>query len=218
MMTHERIQESLPKLAAGTLEKGQRHELEEHVSACAECREWLETYRLLDATLTPTETHPQADNLARFALQADADDELDAHLASCGECRREIELSRRAVAFARDGTDLQRASGLQAWWRPAITGRRLALAAAVLLVTVAAPFLTWRLARPAVHENYDLSGTDIGGVTTIAANSSITAAQTEILSGAQVTLVAGNVVAFGEGFSVADGASLAIEIRTEDSL
>ena len=113
MSTHDRILESLPEFAAGTLRKGQRLEFDQHVSTCAECREWLETYRLLEATLTPTETHPQADDLARFALHSELDGGLDAHLVSCGDCRREIEFGRSAVAFARDGTDLQSAGIIQ---------------------------------------------------------------------------------------------------------
>ena len=216
MIKHKTLQESLPAFAAGTLRKEQRLEFDQHVSTCAECREWLETYRLLETSLTPTEAHPPADDLARFALQSELDGGLDAHLASCNDCRREIELSRSAVAFARDGTDLQSASGRQAW-RSAITGQRFAIAATLLLAVVSIPFLTLRLARETARVDYDLSGKSLGGNQTITAENSIMATRTVIVPGAEVTLRAGEVVALGEGFSVGSGASLIIEIQNTAS-
>ena len=215
MMTHENLQASLPDFAAGALSEDRCLAVEEHVTACAECREWLETYRLLETALTPVADHPAAEELANCALFSELDVELDAHLATCASCSEEIEISRAAVAFARDEGDAEGTVG----WSPRVSGRQLALAAAILLAVIGTPLLTNRLSTPAAGtENYELSGKNVSGVTTIVADSSITAAEMEILSGAEVTLEAGEVVTFGEGFSVGADASLSIEIRTKDSL
>lgn len=212
-MPHAELEMMLSEYADGSLGQRMHEEVEAHVARCDRCGEWLETYRLLQASLGGEGgEHPSAEELARCALtdQAGGDD-LQEHLGGCDDCRREIALTRSAVANARDESSSELATTLRnPWWRPKVNAL-VAAAAAVLVVAVALPRFLSRHGG-GIFDRAALADEFMTGNHVITAADSITAVRTEVVNGADLTLRAGKVVELGDGFSVDSGANFKIEI------
>ena len=215
-MRHSEAEIVLVDYAAGDLAGERRRALEDHLSRCPRCREWLATYRLYDAVLSPGgegPDHPDAEVAARLAAAPESLPRrrraaLESHLESCGACRTEVALARQAVEHARTG-------GAPAASRAATATARLWLAAAVFAATIGAAI--WLVASHARRPPKDLRWSDATtvGEVTLVARHSITAEDSRVGPGSNVRLRAGGRVAFGNGFSVGDGGSLVVELTGE---
>ncbi len=222
-MSHSEMNLQLADYAAGGLEPKARGRLEEHLTECADCAEWLATYRLLSSGIE-TDTHPSSRLIAEFALAADNVSQFERgrildHLETCTDCAREVDLSRKAVRAARAEPAWQAAADadrkrpferLQLWARTQVESpMRLAAAAGLILAVVIG---TGVLLSPA-DSGGSSSTTALHGTSVLEAGDQILMADTSVEKGADVTVRAGTVVALGEGFSVASDASLTIELE-----
>ena len=168
--------------------------------------------------------HVEAGLLARYALQPEGlshneRERCGAHLEVCADCRQDLELSRTAVLAAREGEPEREPARPRiltfAVRRPAArVAQRIALAAGLILAAGSAFFIGSSLQDR--HQRV-LSGVDFDGVETMTARESILVNHSTLRSGARVALEGGEVVAFGEGFSVEEGAGLTISIGAGDS-
>jgi hypothetical protein len=99
-MNHDQICERLPWLLNGTLEAGERGEVEEHLKSCKACRQALAETRLAwDAF----DQHIPTEQLVAHAWGDQGVDRqvIEEHLRSCPQCAAELELvgiSRRLEA------------------------------------------------------------------------------------------------------------------------
>ena len=193
-------------------------EIEEHLDGCADCRAWVDDYRLFAATLAGRDEHPTADQLARRAVDAElleppARTWVSEHLEECGDCRRQMELTARAVADARERPR---------WWAvlggssplPKPVAVQLALAASLVLAVILG-FVLWPsavtpTANVATLQDLVLSGDDLQGSRVVEAPGSVTA-DSVIETGTEVVIRAGETVVLANGFTVSSGASLVVE-------
>jgi hypothetical protein len=212
-MNHSQANDLLTGFISGVLDPSSRHEVEQHVADCEDCRSWVATYRffseaLQDPVASPAE-HLSSHELCAFILTPGSLDAVtrlrcEQHLEVCSRCRREQTLVREAVAAAREvrGSLAIFAGGRGATKWPT----RLAMAASLLLLIGA-------LAVLSVQRNpdeYTLRSGRLEGRQTYKATDSIVIEATEVSPGALLTLQAGEKVAFGEGFSVRSDATLKV--------
>lgn len=217
-MNHTEATQLLDDYLTGTLEGRELAGLEEHLGGCADCRGWVDDYRLFAASLAGQAEHATSDQLARRAVDPELLEPservwVSEHLVECGDCRRQVELTARAVAGARERPR---------WWAvhggasplPKPVAARLALAASLLLA-VTLSFLLWPSAGtptgdvPA-QQNLVLSEHDLQGSRLVEARGSVTA-DSVIEAGTEVVIRAGESVVLANGFSVSSGASLVVE-------
>lgn len=206
-MSHRDTRELLPDFAQGRLEAEGRAAIEEHLAVCPACREWLETYHLLGRALAAQEEteHPDSADLAAWAAR---NDELPpgaaAHLEGCAECGREVELLTAAIRAARGAEQIEEVESRRL--RPRRGRMAIAWTAAaslVLLVLAGSLLLDFRGDE---ERDYVISGVTLSGEETISARS-IHASAAKILPGSAVVFEAGELIALGEDFVVASGAT-----------
>ncbi len=202
-MKHHDAIEWLPDLAEDCLGAPTEAEVKAHVAGCGECQDWLQTYRLVAQTLSRREVaaahaHPSADRLARHAVGSGLVDEVEhlelaMHLHACNVCRAAVTLGRAAVAASDKTTGgaaspprLRAAAGRFRPWR-------LPLAAGLVLGLLALPFLL----RPRPRDQ-EISGEYFLSNRVITAGRSISASDTTIGAGAEVTFRVGEAVILGE--------------------
>jgi len=189
--------------------------LEAHLEGCQECRDWVDTYRLLGASLTENpvqpvhDEHPESGDLCDFALDTGglglvARERVERHLEDCGECLHEAELVRSAVVTTVDvGSPAFKLAGRIRKFATSPGG--LALAAALVLM-IGGLVMVDRLPT-SIPDQYQLIGQSINGIQVVEANRSIFVEDAELEPGSQLKLNS-PVVAFGDGFSVRSGATL----------
>ena len=217
-MRHDDAIQLLDDYLSESLGPGECAELEEHLDGCADCRAWLDDYRLFAAALAGEAEHPTSDQLARRAVESELVEPSEQawvgeHLEECGDCRRQLELTARAVAGARERPRRWSVFG-GASPLPKPVAVRLALAASLLLV-VTLGFVLWPSAGPSTagngaQQDLVLSADDLQGSRVVEAPGSVTA-ESVIESGAEVVIRAGETVVLANGFSVSSGASLVVE-------
>ena len=206
------VSRQLSDYAAGRLDPPDRRRIESHLAGCPDCTSWLETYRVLVSVVD--RRHPESERLARYALTPELLSEeqrasLGRHLEGCADCRREVELTQAAVARGREASRQtalrRRAAALSP--RPS----RLALAASVTLLLLTGAALLFRASSG--PDNGAASAQTLQGTQVLEAEHEILLAATEIATGADITVRAADVVALGEGFSLAADATLTIEVN-----
>ena len=185
--------------------------------------------------------HPSSEQLAHLAVDAESltapeRGQLATHLEECDECRRELELSREALAAGREEPAVAR---LPLRLPSRAVALRLALAASMALALGLA-FIANRSnsadhgppavsdaqlpgrpvagalgagQRAAAHGDQDrrLDEEDLVGTQVIEAEG-VLAANSNVQSGSDITLRAGEMVFLGDGFSIGSSANLGIEI------
>ena len=233
-MDHREAKRLLVDLAAGELDQSTRNEVTAHVEECVACRAWLETRDLL-ASLAPVENgieHPESDLLAEAAARPEALDEpggsvVREHLEICASCRREVELVRDALLASRpDAAHPGFVGGprqSRRWWYVAAaafigvialrfflpaetTNRRVVdLQPGGAVAPVVESTGTWT-GSPVES----ITGEEINGTRLIEAEGSLTLSRVKITDGAKVTIFAGDVVAFGDGFQIGSGTSVTV--------
>ena len=208
-MRHEEARRHLTALAAGELEEPLRSTVEAHAADCPDCRGWRQTHRAVKRAVAggaDPSHHPSSAELAAWALDPEGPAAADlAHLESCAGCREDLELGRRAVLEARA------AAGME----PPAAGRggsrrrraRLAIAAACVGAVLVGGLLLRSPSPP--RAAYRMSNETLTGSRLIAAESSIRADAVEIAQGSNITFEAGDSIALGDGFVVANGATFA---------
>lgn len=222
-MNHLQAAEKLTRFAEESLGEAERRELEVHLGSCAECRDWLETQRALAAVLEPAAperpapVHLTSEDLCAFALAEETLDEVTRqrcarHLWDCLECEEEVGLVRAATAAGRGEPAPEAVPAVRGGdesrdgrWLP-----RIAVAAGLVLA-VAVGFL-WRGASP-VSADRQLSEASLTEQTTVRASGSILVETTRVETGGDLTLESGNTVAFGDGFRIDSGGSLAVVLE-----
>ncbi len=211
---HELIRAELESYALGELEGSTRSSVERHVDSCEECRGWLDTYRLVAASMAAEDTgqgHPESERLAEAAASNSApieDRELQDHLDSCGSCREQVELTRAALAEA----DIGSLRSSHSYQRAAIWA-----AAAVLLVALGIGFVADRGPEVAGFQaERQISDLSLSGVQDVEAVASLSASTVHVEPGATVRFRAGETVALADGFSVGSGANFAVELVGSD--
>ena len=212
---HRYGSELLADYAARRLDARSRPIVEEHLAECADCREWLETYRLLASGLATEQTTghlPSADLAAWAVLEDQPPGKAVAHLAACATCGRELELVTAAIRAARrEGHEEQPAS----WWRPGGRRRAVWLAAASLVLVVLAGSLLLTL-RGGTTQTYEISGVVLAGEETFTARS-IHASDVEIRPASEIVFQAEELVVLGEDFVVASQATFEAGITPPSS-
>lgn len=222
-MDHLEASNLLPQRVSGDLAPNRRKALDEHVAHCEECSTWIATYGFFAEALgDPREAssaeHLSSHELSTLALAGDgldpaAREPCERHLRICSACLEEFELVRSGTFAAREESEPSQNSPSRSR-RSFAFQAGLAIAATLLLV-VGAVFIG--KARHLTPGEYSLSGETIGGSRTIQAQQSIFLESTALQPGADVTLQS-QIVAFGDGFSVASGASLRVlRVLVEDS-
>jgi hypothetical protein len=239
-MNHYRVLEFLPDFVEGELADELHASVESHVLTCAECKDWIRTYDLFAEHIDgrSDREHPDCGILALCAVRPEERFEPDRiavrqHLDWCVRCRDELELMRAAICSARPSSASVRESD------PARRSHHLAIGVAAGFAAVAISgvllFGPWRGGQPlfshadrtmqlaatsqrGTHANsaHELSGTEIGGSRLIEVPGEITISQTKINSGAEVTIRAGDFVAFGNGVQIEQRTRVAIGGRPSD--
>jgi hypothetical protein len=232
-MRHRDAVAYLPDFALDSLDASTRAAVESHVDRCAACKSWLKTHEFLAETLigSPDREHPDSSLLALCAVRPEEEYELDRsgfnhHLEICGECREDLERVRDAISAARPAT--ARAAHatspklISSWWRIA------AAAIAGLAIGSLFTFGPWRVGphdpepieipiqsdessdvEPSSKPE-EVSGIEIEGNRLIEAERALTITKVKIKDGARVTIRAGEVVAFGDGFQIGRGTRVAV--------
>jgi hypothetical protein len=211
MRSHHPSEELLLEYAEGTLDPDQWEEVAEHLQHCDDCRSWPETYDLLVESVgreSSRQSHLSSDQLCTFALtpealERSARDQAARHQAECDSCAQEIEMVRASVGKRKESPPLMPATAVKRSNRGQIG---LALAAALIAV-IGVAVMTRTPAAPPL--DVALQGGLLEGEETVDAVRSIHLGNTEIASGAEVTLQSESV-AFGNGFSIEDSASLIV--------
>ena len=134
-MNHEDAAALLHDFHYGQIDGARRHEIEEHLDGCEECRALSRTYRVLHATLNHDQRakdHPSSEEIVAYAVDRSGLDPGAAlrvadHVKSCTVCSDAVEKTRQvhASVLARPGTGRPRRWSLQR------SGVRVALAAAL---------------------------------------------------------------------------------------
>ena len=233
-MDHREAKRLLLDFVTGDLDQRSRSDVTSHIEECVDCRAWLKAHDLLAAAAeeNPTGEHPDSELLSLCAVRPGEEDEpgeleVRQHIEDCESCRREMDLVRSALLEARsenaDSVRTRHPIPLYPWWR---------VAAAAFVVAVAVKvFLPVETRHP---EDVDLgqnesaatmdevsrfqpgspgaiiSDEEIEGVRLIEADGSLTLSQVKIKDGARVTIRAGDVVAFGNGFQVGPEAQMTV--------
>lgn len=210
-MKHAEARNHLDEFATRQLAPDDHRAVQAHVDECALCADWLATYRTLQAGLSRHE-HPDAGALAEYAFEpanlaqrerADLED----HLRACGRCRADYRATRLALDEARPDF-AERTAGhatlVQRTWRPALGLAAAASLIALVLLTV--PVAMGPGDRTIANEV--LSGSQI-----IEAEERLFATNVQIEESAQVALRADSAVTLGAGFSVKQGAKVAMGPR-----
>lgn len=204
-MKHSEIQGLLADWAAGGSDPTPTATLEDHLTRCLDCREWVETYRLLGNALAARTAaeHPSSAELGAWAaLDGPPPDAARAHLATCPACREELEIVRAAVLAARDDAhhDLSVARA------PRVKRSVLRWAAAAGIAFLGIAGSIWFLSREESPPQYVMSGGAFTGDEVISAPS-IHASQMVVQSGSRVVFEASEMVSLGDGFVVAADAT-----------
>ncbi len=218
-MDHREANRLLTELVSGGMDPARRGKVERHVAGCAECRAWVDTFRLFETSPcaggeASASRHPPSRDLADFALSAPGLEpavrqRCARHVERCSECAQEEAMARAAVSGSREvpAAQVVPMPRRRSYFR---TPLRLACAASVLLLFGA--LAASRLLSP-TPVDYRLRGGALEGEQTIEARRSIVVDFTELRSGAALTLRSGEKVVFGDGFSVRSGASLEVVVE-----
>lgn len=191
------------------LSAGLGREIEEHATACPECRRELESFGMLSAALAVESTHPTSEELCSLALGSrgldlEARISCERHVAACAACRSELETARKSVAAARRSRWLQGlldARPRGGWLAPI----PLATAAAAAFALVAG-LAVLSPGHTTVPEELHLANDSIAQTSrTVSARRSIVVETTEVQAGTTLKLNSPTVV-FGDGFVVGSGA------------
>jgi len=201
--------------------------IQRHLAECEECRAWVDTSELLSKALSARDdlsarSHLSCEELVSYALQPEtlavaARQRIGRHPAFCSQCRDEMQTIQMAVSEAREAADAE-------IMEPALnpgpsipylrnfvarigTPVRLAISASLLLLLSTGVWLGLPSRLP---DERALMGQVIDGERTISARRSIVIGVTRVNTGARVVLESGEIVAFGDGFSVDEGASLTV--------
>ena len=145
-MSHAEVVELLDGLERGTLDPESRAKVDDHLKACAECRDLAEIYASARVALEEEAAwergHPPADLLVSLSLEPDEllpdeRERAESHLNRCASCRGEMSRVRNADGEAlrslEPASRLPDREGVWRWPRPAL------VAAAVLLAVLAYP-------------------------------------------------------------------------------
>lgn len=212
-MKHPEASQLLSERDTGRLAPDQVRALDAHLAGCEECTAWLATYRRLATSLveTPSQEHLDSQELCAFALGSAelspaARSRCESHLEECTECSHEVGLVRSATEEPAEQT-VSLGNVVEGPWRPRAMPSAVALAATLVLL-IGGLVIVDRLSMRVPHD-YRLVGQSVQSDRTIEAKQSIEVAATEVESGSMLNLE-GEVIAFGEGFSVARGAALAV--------
>lgn len=212
-MNHRWVERRLSEFAAGELPAVLHARVRSHVESCEECRAWLETLAFFRDALgsggaSASPGHPSSAELAEWAVgRRDVPAGAQRHLESCPECHRALTLTRQATRTAgRD--ESSRRGWVSATERPFL--RRLAAAAGIALVLLAGGLLL-RRSGPG-ESNYRVPAGYLVGEQVIDFPGSIEAAGVQIDSGSSISFKARESVVLGEGFVVAQDASLTVEV------
>ncbi len=202
-MTERETLDLLAGFLAGRGDGDESDALHRHLLECEDCREWA-----------AGTGHPTSDELAHQAvgrgrLVASEHRWVARHLEACSECRREVELTRAALSAARAESPAPlpfvgrgpRASYLAPRW---------AIAAGLILVAALA-FTFGRTPAPEGLRDRVLKSQTLAGTRLVEAPGSITATAVTIDSGSSVVFRAGTTIALGNGFAVANGATLEVQ-------
>lgn len=223
-MNHAEATSLLTDFVSGDLEPGLRAKIQRHVSECEECRTWVDASEFLVEALSTGKRlverpHPSSEEIVDCALRpealgAAAREEIAHHETRCSQCHNEIQTVRSAVAEAREAAEaMERAvipepvPFLRSSWARVGTPARLALAASVLFLLSA-----WvgERAISRVPSERVLTGEVFAGEQTVSARRSLVVGESKVSTGARVVFEGGEVVAFGNGFSVDAGGSLTV--------
>jgi hypothetical protein len=201
------------------LESALAERVNTHVQSCSECKQWIDTYRMIEDTLAGPAAESHYSHVSALALARSATAtqdggerdcaELQSHLENCSQCRYIVDLSRSAVLNARPESAFPWSSGAKRSGVLAST-RRLALAASLIIFVVGGILGVLYLDE---HDgsNQRITGVSIDGVRVFSADDTITADSARVGEGAMVTFRAGDSVAFGDGFSVGLEATVIVE-------
>lgn len=194
------------------LSPSRKESVAEHLEICPSCRDWCETFRALDSDPRSELAgyHPSADSIARYviapgSLHGERRRSLSSHLARCEQCRGEADVIAEGV------------SNQLASYEPAPTMRGLAasrplqIAASLLLLVglLASPLFRKSSEEPAAQTQVD--GKLLEGQQVIEAGVRVEVTDTTIALGSDVVFRAGDTVALGNGFSIAEGAVFSVE-------
>ncbi len=207
-MRHLEASNLLTHYVSGVLRPERREDLEEHLIQCSECAEWVATYSLFTEALVE---HPPSLELARFSLAPETLDppsreRCAEHVERCRECRDQLGLVRQAASETkpvREPAPVRIPTRRRGW---------VALAACAILALGATLALTTMDRSPA---DQVLANSTLHGEQAILADRSILVEATELAPGAALKLES-EVVAFGDGFSVKNGATLVV-VTSESS-
>lgn len=225
-MDHHEAEGYLLDFASGALDGSVRNAVISHVENCVDCRAWLETYDLFagkPATHQGSD-HPDSELLSRCAVCLEELNEpenlmLREHLEGCVSCRHEVKLVREAVQSARPEAPCSTRTVLP---RPSYPWWRLVAAACVAGLALGLFFAaeTRNPERAGVRFNDSEIGIDerrqprpdasveeifekeLGGTRLIEVEGSLALNRVRIKDGARITIFAGDVVAFGNGFQI----------------
>jgi hypothetical protein len=234
-MNHDEAAGLLLDLVDGRLDERTQSVVDRHIENCAECQGWLDTQQLLKRApaVARRDDHPSSEDLALCAVRAEEEFEPDRadlfrHLDSCPQCRHELDLVREAVRDARPspvqlGRPTRSATGFPVW-RLAAAAAFGALAIGTLLVaglwraepvdgggsTIAATGAGGSFETRSGWQTEEFSEPEIAGTRLIEADGGLIFSRTRIDDGANVTIRAGEVVAFGDGFQIGSQARVAV--------
>jgi hypothetical protein len=193
-----------------------------HVIGCWECRAWLEALHLLTCAATGTtprqDEHLSADEVARFALNPGA---LDAvarvrgvrHLLSCRDCAADLDLASEG-----GHDEPQTPEAPLTAWAAGSPIRGFAIRSGVAAAVIAGIALALSLVLPrGDHPLEPMPAQRLTGVQTIRADSVLTVEHAAVEPGASLRLEGGQAVVLGDGFSIKNGASLGVYLKTGDS-
>lgn len=208
-MRHDPLESRLAAYAAGDLGPRAGARLERHLAVCGECRDWLDTYRLLASDLSPDEHVPSpllATLAAGGALDRREEGQVRSHLEACAPCRRELETTRRALAAARRPS--RRQASIRRFPGAASTVPvRMAVAAGILLAILLGGLFLARL-HP---DGPGPTPIPIRGEQVLRADRQLVLQNLSVKKGAHL-VARGDSVVLGNGFTVESGGSLAIEL------
>jgi hypothetical protein len=219
-VNHHDATRLLSGYAEGALEPALARQMEQHLEDCDDCRDWLETYSFLNDGLDCARSAP-SELLAQYVvdegrLEETQRDIVREHVAACGACKEELEAIRSALEAARHkqpAHTIKRALSMISAAQP----RELAIAAALVLTVLAATTFTvfrgspWMRSEQQSQEQMTDAGAALEG------DETIVIASTRVYDGANLTIHSRNTVVFGEGFSVASGATLVVGTTSSDS-
>lgn len=240
-MRHREAIDYLPDLGSGLLDSETQANVRAHVDDCPACRDWLATHDLLLGALSQgqlrDDDHPSSEVLALCVVRPEelrepGREELRDHLVRCSTCREAVALVGNVVHQARPGEEGARPPIASRSRRPLYRSRLLAAGLAILVLGSGLLFGALVLSRfgpdpmssaprGSVYEatNFseatdELSGQDLEGHRVIETERTLVVSKLTVKSGADVTLRARGVVAFGDGFQVARGARLSVGAGT----